>query len=93
MHEKDKQFQSLLVNFHVNLLLELLERDIENTEAVELLREIIAFVKAGAKIEHLQWHLNQVREMFSNDKETSEAVDLLMECITNIDSLPLEENE
>lgn len=87
MPKRAKGVQSSLIDFHVQMLLKLLEDEPGISEAVKLLRDSITIVQAGASPQILRWHLDRVRKMVPNNVGICDAVDMLSECIIYRDKL------
>lgn len=70
-----------LIDFHFQLLLDLLQGRSEASEAVLLLQDTFAIMNAGAKTQIFQWHLKRVRGLVPDNTDILEAIDMLSECV------------
>ncbi|KAF8427125.1 hypothetical protein L210DRAFT_880578 [Boletus edulis BED1] len=87
MAKRPKSSNLRLIDFHFKLLLDLLQGHSEVAEAVQLLKDSLTLVNAGAKSQIFQWHLKRVKGMVPDTAEIAEAVDMLSECILYKDKL------
>ncbi|KAG9309153.1 hypothetical protein JVU11DRAFT_10863 [Chiua virens] len=90
--KRSKQSTSLpaLMTFHIDRLLELVNRREELSDAVKLLKDSLKVVKIIGNIRMTLWHLDYLRKMCPNDAAILEAVDFVTECLEVRDELELD---
>lgn len=84
---KRQKSDTMLLDFHINLLLKLLQDKVELRDAVLLLQQSIKIMRAGGKSQMTLWHLKRVKTMAANDPEIAEAIDMLSDCVEYRDAL------